>query len=177
MNRGDRRQLIFMDDADRQSREGGIETLAEACAKTGWQVHAYVLMPNHFQLVVETPLPNLVAQMKWFLGNLHQPFQPAAQALRPLVLRSLQVADRGWLGRRLSQKRMRLRPPQSRAGQARGGGPGLEEFFMEQVTVHAQGREKQINLIRGAGQDEFCGTGIRDGMGWPLAQAVTASKR
>ena len=50
-------------------REGGIETLAEACAKTGWPVHAYVLMSNHFQLVVETPLPNLVAGMKWFLGT------------------------------------------------------------------------------------------------------------
>ena len=25
------------------------------CAKIGWQVHAYVLMPNHFHLVVETP--------------------------------------------------------------------------------------------------------------------------
>ncbi|MCC6823874.1 MAG: transposase [Verrucomicrobia subdivision 3 bacterium] len=37
--------------------------------KTGWQVHAYVLMPNHFHLVVETPPPNLVAGMKWLLGT------------------------------------------------------------------------------------------------------------
>ena len=44
MNRGDRRERIFMDDADRQRF---VETLGEACAKTGWQVHAYVLMPNH----------------------------------------------------------------------------------------------------------------------------------
>ena len=66
MNRGDRREPIFQDDADRQRF---IETLAEACAKTGWQVHAYVLMPNHFHLVVETPQPNLVAGMKWFLGT------------------------------------------------------------------------------------------------------------
>ena len=66
MNRGDRREPIFKDDADRQRF---VETLAEACAKTGWQVHAYVLMPNHFHLVVETPQPNLVAGMKWFLGT------------------------------------------------------------------------------------------------------------
>lgn len=66
MNRGDRRELIFMDDADRQRF---VETLGEACAKTGWQVHAYVLMPNHFHLVVETPQPNLVAGMKWLLGT------------------------------------------------------------------------------------------------------------
>jgi REP element-mobilizing transposase RayT len=66
MNRGDRREVIFLDDADRQRF---VETLGEACAKTGWQVHAYVLMPNHFHFVVETPLPNLVAGMKWLLGT------------------------------------------------------------------------------------------------------------
>src|SRR5450759_5479141 len=66
MNRGDRREPIFKDDGDRQRL---VETLGEACTKTGWQVHAYVLMPNHFHLVVETPQPNLVAGMKWFLGT------------------------------------------------------------------------------------------------------------
>jgi REP element-mobilizing transposase RayT len=55
-----------MDDADRQRF---VETLGEVCAKTGWQVHADVLMPNHFDLVVETPQPNLVAGMKWLLGT------------------------------------------------------------------------------------------------------------
>src|SRR5438132_664548 len=66
LNRGDRREGIFHDDADRQRF---IETLGEACGKTGWQVHAYCLMPNHFHLVLETPQPNLVAGMKWFLGT------------------------------------------------------------------------------------------------------------
>jgi REP element-mobilizing transposase RayT len=66
MNRGDRREPIFIDDADRQRF---VQTLGEVCAKTGWQVHAYVFMPNHFHLVVETPQPNLVAGMKWFLGT------------------------------------------------------------------------------------------------------------
>ena len=66
MNRGDRRELIFMDDADRQRF---VDTLGEVCAKTGWQVHAYVLIPNHFHVVVETPQPNLVAGMKWLLGT------------------------------------------------------------------------------------------------------------
>ena len=66
MSRGDRREPIFQDDADRRR---WVETLGEACAKTGWQVHAYVLMPNHFHLVLETPRPNLVAGMKWFLGT------------------------------------------------------------------------------------------------------------
>ncbi len=66
LNRGDRREPIFQDDQDRVRF---VETLGESCAKTGWQVHAYVLLPNHFHLVVETPEPNLVAGMKWFLGT------------------------------------------------------------------------------------------------------------
>jgi REP element-mobilizing transposase RayT len=66
MHRGDRREPISQNDADRQHF---VATLGETCAKTGWQVQAYVLMPNHFHLVVETPQPNLVAGMKWFLGT------------------------------------------------------------------------------------------------------------
>ena len=66
LNRGDRREAIFHDEADRQSFLG---TLGEACLKTGWQVHAYCLMSNHFHLVVETPQPTLVAGMKWLLGT------------------------------------------------------------------------------------------------------------
>ena len=40
-----------------------------ACAKISWQIHAYVLMPNQFHLVVETPQPNLVVGMKRLLGT------------------------------------------------------------------------------------------------------------
>ena len=66
MNRGDRREAIFKNDADRLLF---LETLGQACAKTGWQVHTYCMMPNHFHLVVETPQANLVTGMKWFLGT------------------------------------------------------------------------------------------------------------
>jgi REP element-mobilizing transposase RayT len=65
MSRGNRRENIFRDEADRERFLG---TLAEACGKTGWQVHAYCLMRNHFHLVLETPQANLVAGMKWLLG-------------------------------------------------------------------------------------------------------------
>ncbi|HXP62949.1 MAG TPA: transposase [Dongiaceae bacterium] len=50
MSRGNRRDKIFLDDVDRHDF---IKTLAEACQKTGWQVHAYCLMPNHYHLVVD----------------------------------------------------------------------------------------------------------------------------
>lgn len=65
MNRGDRREEIVQGDED---REWFVKTLAEACERCQWQVHAWTLMGNHFHLVVETPLGNLVAGMKWFLG-------------------------------------------------------------------------------------------------------------
>ncbi len=66
INRGDRREDIFLTDKD---RELFLETLQEACGKTGWHVLAYCLMRNHFHLVLETPRANLVAGMKWFLGT------------------------------------------------------------------------------------------------------------
>ncbi len=61
--RGDRREAIFLSDADRESF---LDTLGQACEKTGWRLHAYVLMSNHYHLVLETPEPNLVAGMRWF---------------------------------------------------------------------------------------------------------------
>jgi putative transposase len=71
MSRGDRREAIFLDDADRSEF---LRTLGETCAKMGWQVHAYCLMGNHFHLVLETPRPNLALGMKWLLGTYTQRF-------------------------------------------------------------------------------------------------------
>ena len=62
MSRGDQRDDIFLDDVDRY---GFIKTLGEACLKTGWRVHAFCLMSNHYHLVLETPEANLVAGMAW----------------------------------------------------------------------------------------------------------------
>lgn len=66
MNRGDRQERIFLNDVDRQD---WLKTLAEACQKTGWQVHAYCLMSNHFHVVLETPNANLVEGMRWLLST------------------------------------------------------------------------------------------------------------
>lgn len=51
-----------------------LSTLEEACVQTGWRVHAYVLMSNHYHLLLETPEANLVAGMKWFQGTYTQRF-------------------------------------------------------------------------------------------------------
>lgn len=71
ISRGDHRQAIFLDDAD---RERFLETLAEVCERTGWVVHAYALMGNHYHVLAETPEPNLVEGMKWFQGTYTQRF-------------------------------------------------------------------------------------------------------
>src|SRR5476651_1828247 len=62
LNRGDRRENIFYSAAD---RELFLDLLGQACRKTGWKIHAYVLMSNHYHFLLETPQPNLVAGMKW----------------------------------------------------------------------------------------------------------------
>jgi putative transposase len=62
MARGDRGESIFVDDKD---REQILRTLGQACAKTGWRIHAWILMSNHYHWLVETPRPNLVEGMRW----------------------------------------------------------------------------------------------------------------
>ena len=44
------------------------------CKRTGWRVHAWTLLPNHFHWLLETPEGHLVAGMKWFLGAYSQRF-------------------------------------------------------------------------------------------------------
>ena len=62
--RGERGESIFKDDEDRQRFLG---TLGEACVKTGWQVHAYCLMSNHFHLVIETKNVSVPAIVEFWL--------------------------------------------------------------------------------------------------------------
>jgi len=58
LSRGDRREAIFRTDADRKLF---LDLLGQTCRRTGWQIHAYCLMDNHFHLLVETPRSNLSA--------------------------------------------------------------------------------------------------------------------
>lgn len=69
--RGDRREPIFRDEQDYRCF---LDTLAEMCKRTGIRIHAYVLMGNHYHLLLETPEPNLVVGMKWFQGTYTQRF-------------------------------------------------------------------------------------------------------
>jgi putative transposase len=53
---------IFLDDEDRRLF---LKTLGEASKKTGWRVHSYVQMGNHYHLLLETPEANLSIGMHW----------------------------------------------------------------------------------------------------------------
>jgi len=62
MDRGDRLETVFLGAKD---CELFLKTLGQACERTGWQVHSYVLMGNHYHLLMETPEPNLSSGMQW----------------------------------------------------------------------------------------------------------------
>ncbi len=62
MSRGNNRGMIFEDDEDRKVFLG---TLGEACERSGAVVYSYVLMGNHYHLLLGTPKGNLVATMQW----------------------------------------------------------------------------------------------------------------
>ena len=64
MARGNQGRPICADDADRKL---WVAALAEACGRTGWRIHAWVLMGNHFHRLLETPEANLVSGMS---GNI-----------------------------------------------------------------------------------------------------------
>ena len=69
MARGDGGKDVFESDKDRFAFT---DLMAEAHGRFGWRVHAWVLMSNHFHLLLETPEPNLVAGMKWWLSGFSQ---------------------------------------------------------------------------------------------------------
>jgi REP element-mobilizing transposase RayT len=71
MARGNQGREVFRDDLDRKAFLTG---LGEACAKTGWRLHACVLMPNHYHLLLQAPEANLVEGMKWLQGTYTQRF-------------------------------------------------------------------------------------------------------
>ena len=60
--RGNERKDIFRDDTDRFHF---LELLAELGEQFGVRVHAFVLMDNHYHLLLETPEANLSRTMHW----------------------------------------------------------------------------------------------------------------
>jgi putative transposase len=66
LNRGNYRADIFRSD---KTKAAFLKCLGEACEQTGWEVHAWCLMSNHYHLAVSTPKANLVDGMRWLQGT------------------------------------------------------------------------------------------------------------
>ena len=64
-SRGDRREDIYRDDADRLA---WLAILAETCERYNWRIHAWCQMSNHYHLIVETVEGNLSAGMRQLNG-------------------------------------------------------------------------------------------------------------
>jgi len=61
-SRGNERRSIFRSDRDRKTF---LAFLGQTAQRFGWSITAYVLMTNHFHLVIQTPQPNLSRGMHW----------------------------------------------------------------------------------------------------------------
>jgi putative transposase len=66
INRGNYRRDVFEAHGTLHSF---VTALEEAVRRHGWRLYAYVVMRNHFHLVLETPEPNLSQGMHWLLST------------------------------------------------------------------------------------------------------------
>jgi len=69
--RGNGGEDIFIDDQDRLQF---LQVLEEVVSRAGWIIHAYVLMDNHYHLLIETPTANLSRGMRQLNGVYTQRF-------------------------------------------------------------------------------------------------------
>ena len=70
-SRGNERKDIFRDDVD---RERFLQILAETVLRFGWRLLSWVLMSNHYHLVIQTPEANLSRGMHWLNARYAQGF-------------------------------------------------------------------------------------------------------
>jgi len=90
--RGDRWEPIVQDDEDRRSF---LRTLGEACERAGFRVHAYVLMTNHYHLLLETTEANLSRGMGWLQNAFMRRINTRHRLWGHLFGRTLQSDSRG----------------------------------------------------------------------------------
>jgi REP element-mobilizing transposase RayT len=69
--RGDRREDIYLDDAD---RERWLELFGEVCKRFNWVSHGWCQMTNHYHVIVETVGGNLAQGMRHLNGVYTQDF-------------------------------------------------------------------------------------------------------
>lgn len=96
MSRGINRGAIFQENRD---REHFLDLLEKAVERFRIRIHAYVLMDNHFHLLVETPEGNLSASMQWLKQAYSIWHNLKHDRLGPLFqgrFKSVPIEDGGW---------------------------------------------------------------------------------
>lgn len=139
MARGDGGKQVFETPADHQVF---LARLGEACVSQGWRIHAWVLMGNHFHLLVETPQANLVAGMKWLMGTFSQGWNKARQRRGHVFqgrYKSVPVngSERDAQYFRSVADYIHLNP--ARAGLAGGANGRLADYPWSSLSIHAAG--------------------------------------
>ena len=81
-SRGDRREPIYEDDAD---REQFLATLAEVVERYNWLCHAYCLMTNHYHLIL----------LRQFAGDRDRAQAPTATQPSPRISASISQPSDG----------------------------------------------------------------------------------
>ena len=119
-SRGSERQEIFRDDED---RERFLTTVGRVVQTFRW-VHAYVLMGNHYHLLVETPEPTLSRGMRHLNGVYTQGAQSSSRPRRAPAAGAIQgdprrkgiassgtgaLCNDGWRGRRTGRMMIGLK--------------------------------------------------------------------
>ena len=141
MARGNQGQAIFTDDQDRQV---WLKTLGQACEKTGWRIHAWVMMSNHYHLLAETPAGNLVAGMKWLQSTYTQRYNSRHSVFGHLFQGRYEalVVD-GAAGDYLGVVSTYIHLNPARAGWARAGGAGLAGYRWSSYPWYLEGRRQR----------------------------------
>jgi len=173
LNRGNYRTDIFRSD---KAKNAFLTCLGEACEQTGWEIHAWCLMSNHYHLAVSTPKANLVEGMRWLQGTFSVRFNRLRNERGHLFqgrYKSLMVDPDGGLGPlchyiHLNPVRAKLRPVSALPDYAWTSLPCLLEPKRRPVWYHpkpfldhagqladtAAGRRKYLDYLAWLSTDE-----------------------
>ncbi len=180
MARGDGGKVVFENDED---RKGFLFRLGKVCECHGWRVHAWVLMDNHFHLLVETPEANLSTGMKLLLGSFSQGWNKR-RLRRGHVFQGryksipVNASDSDPYYFRIAADYIHLNP--ARAGLAGGSHGPLVDYAWSSLRDHAKGKGpdwlESEKLLRAFELAED-GRGRRAYVAWLEARAATDGGR
>jgi len=91
-SRGNERQAIFKDDDD---RERFLELLGRAIEEYHLRLHGYILMSNHYHLLLETPKSDLNRALRYLTGVYKQSFIVATGGSAICLLSYYKYPDNG----------------------------------------------------------------------------------